>query len=153
MRGAPRTISIKATHTTLTTGRLLRLPSASPMPIGIDIAMPKAASTRLSISPPMSCGFTGSRPGTPSMAADQQQHHNKRRNRDGRHPSGTVHQEPPRHQVAKADRDRVHQQQHPVERLHLVRQRAHHQHDGAEPNREPGAPFRPTSATTAPATH
>ena len=59
--------SMNATHTILTTGRRLCRPSASAMPMGIDIPMPKRASNRFSNSPPTVRVFTGSRPGTPSM--------------------------------------------------------------------------------------
>ena len=67
IKGTPRNTSMNTTHSTFTTGRLLRRPSASAMPMGRLSVMPLIASSRLSIRPPQSVTFTGCSPGAPSM--------------------------------------------------------------------------------------
>ena len=56
------------THSSLTTGRLLRRPRASATPMGKDSTMPETERIRLSINPPQSLGDTGSMtPGSPNQ--------------------------------------------------------------------------------------
>ena len=50
--GTPRNTSMNTTHSSLTTGRLLRPPSARAMPMGKLNEIPAMASSRFSVSPP-----------------------------------------------------------------------------------------------------
>ena len=57
--GTPRRISMNPTHTVLRTGRWLRRPSASAIPMGKLSVIPAPASIRLSVSPPQCRTSTG----------------------------------------------------------------------------------------------
>ena len=59
IRGTPRNTSMNTTHSSLTTGRLLRRPKARAMPMGKLITIPATANSRFSISPPQWSVLTG----------------------------------------------------------------------------------------------
>ena len=67
IRGTPRNISMKATQSSFTTGRLLRRPSASAIPMGRLRLIPPTARIRFSVSPPQYTTDTGCSPGKLGM--------------------------------------------------------------------------------------